>query len=480
MTAASRPFDPSTITRPDERLMKYYVIVALLTVFAFPITLFVLWIKYRTLRYRFDDEGIWRAQGLLWRSEVNITYRRIQDIHLTNGLLQRWMGLSTVSIQTAAGSASPEVTIEGVLEAEALRDFLYTKMRGVRDRTPDAARRPDAPAQERRSRRRGRRRSPRAAGRDPRRAAPPRVARRRPREPGVSGHVDAAAAWIYRGVWATIVSWFRVPADPPTLPATGEPVRSIRPAEGYLRYLKFLFWIALIPGDILPIVGWVAVSVALPILGLVLALPALALIVLPDVVAYVGIHLRYDTTWYVLTDRSLRIRRGILNIHETTISFENVQNVEVRQGPLQRYFGIADVLVTTAGGGVASHGTARPGVLARRARRPAAGPRRRRRRPQPDSGVGRADPRRRAGRRASAGTRGSGSRRRRRRRAARAVAASRRGAARHPRQRRPARDVVTSAALHPAVPALVDALIGDVFYQTILVEHVGDEATRPR
>jgi hypothetical protein len=80
------------------------------------------------------------------------------------------------------------------------------------------------------------------------------------------------------------------------------------------------------------------------------------LIVLPDIVAYVGIHLRYDTTWYVLTDRSLRIRRGILNVHETTISFENVQNVEVRQGPLQRYFGIADVLVTTAGGGVAQHG----------------------------------------------------------------------------------------------------------------------------
>lgn len=126
--------------------MKYYTVVALLSVFAFPITLFVLWIKYRTLRYRFDDEGIWRAQGLLWRSEVNITYRRIQDIHLTNGLLQRWMGLSTVSIQTAAGSASPEATIEGVLEAEALRDFLYTKMRGVRDRTPAAAGRPNATA----------------------------------------------------------------------------------------------------------------------------------------------------------------------------------------------------------------------------------------------------------------------------------------------------------------------------------------------
>ena len=64
-----------------------------------------------------------------------------------------------------------------------------------------------------------------------------------------------------------------------------------------------------------------------------------------------AMHLRYDTTWYVLTNRSLRIRRGIWMIHETTITYENVQNVSVNQGPLQRIFGIADVLVQTAGGG---------------------------------------------------------------------------------------------------------------------------------
>jgi uncharacterized protein len=117
--------------------MTYYFIVAVLSLVAFPVTLFVLWVKYRTLRYRFDREGVWRRQGLLWRSEVNITYRRIQDIHLTNGLLQRWLGLATVSIQTAAGSASPAIEIEGILEAEALRDFLYTQMRGVRDHAVD-------------------------------------------------------------------------------------------------------------------------------------------------------------------------------------------------------------------------------------------------------------------------------------------------------------------------------------------------------
>ena len=113
--------------------MTYYLIVSILTFVAFPVTLIGLYIKYRTLEYRFDEEGVWRRQGLLWRREVNVAYRRIQDIHLTNGLIQRWLGLATVSIQTAAGSATPEVTIEGVLEAEALRNFLYTRMRGVKE-----------------------------------------------------------------------------------------------------------------------------------------------------------------------------------------------------------------------------------------------------------------------------------------------------------------------------------------------------------
>ena len=99
-------FDPSSITRPDQRLLKYYVIVSLLTFLAFPVTMVALYIKFRTLRYRFDDEGVWRRQGFLWRREVNVAYRRIQDIHLTNGLIQRWLGLATVSIQTAAGSAT--------------------------------------------------------------------------------------------------------------------------------------------------------------------------------------------------------------------------------------------------------------------------------------------------------------------------------------------------------------------------------------
>jgi putative membrane protein len=98
----------------------------------FPFVFIPLYCKYVTLRYRIDDEGIAMSYGVLFRREVYLTYRRIQDIHLTRNFVQRWMNLATLAIQTASGNATPEMTIEGLLEADRLRDFLYQKMRGVK------------------------------------------------------------------------------------------------------------------------------------------------------------------------------------------------------------------------------------------------------------------------------------------------------------------------------------------------------------
>jgi membrane protein YdbS with pleckstrin-like domain len=164
-----------------------------------------------------------------------------------------------------------------------------------------------------------------------------------------------ASQWCYAGVWGLMTQWFRVPADPPSISgAEDQSIRSFRPAEGFLRYLKFFFWIGLVAIDSVLTIAWLVVLFAVPWLGILLAPLAWAIIILPDIAVYIGIHLRYDTTWYVLTDRSMRIRRGIWTIHETTITYENIQNVSVRQGPLQRYFGISDVVVETAGGGGAA------------------------------------------------------------------------------------------------------------------------------
>jgi membrane protein YdbS with pleckstrin-like domain len=180
-----------------------------------------------------------------------------------------------------------------------------------------------------------------------------------------------ATAWIYRGLWGVLARWFRVPVAPPATPggADGPGVRTFRPAPGFLRYLKLQFWTALAAVDLLIVLGWLFLLRVEAPAALWTAPLALALAVVPDMLAYVAIHLRYDTTWYVLTDRSLRIRRGVLTIDEATITFENVQNVSVVSGPLQRAFGVANVVVETAGATVTAgahgerHASARQGRI---------------------------------------------------------------------------------------------------------------------
>lgn len=62
-------------------------------------------------------------------------------------------------------------------------------------------------------------------------------------------------------------------------------------------------------------------------------------------------RLDYEQRWYIVTDRSLRLRTGIWKMQEMTMSFANLQQITVTQGPLQRALGLADVRVQSAGGG---------------------------------------------------------------------------------------------------------------------------------
>ena len=120
------------IERPEPRLLTYYIIASLAWGPAAPIGLILRYFRYRTLRYRFSREGISMSWGIMFRREVHLTYARIQDIHLTSNVVQRWLGLARIDIQTASGKAKAEMTIEGIGASRELRDFLYDKMRGAR------------------------------------------------------------------------------------------------------------------------------------------------------------------------------------------------------------------------------------------------------------------------------------------------------------------------------------------------------------
>jgi uncharacterized membrane protein YdbT with pleckstrin-like domain len=133
------------ITRADSKLLWLYALRTLSLCLLGPwflVAMVPLYFKYHTLRYRFDEEGIGMRWGVLWRREVYLTYTRIQDIHLSRGLFERWLGLATIQLQTASGSASSEMNIVGLVDFELVRDFLYSRMRGA------DAERSDAPVQD--------------------------------------------------------------------------------------------------------------------------------------------------------------------------------------------------------------------------------------------------------------------------------------------------------------------------------------------
>ena len=126
------PAHIAAIERPSPPLWKYYVLQAIASNVAFPITIVLLYFRYHTMRYRFDAEGIHMRWGIIMRREVMLNYSRIQDIQLRANFIERWLGLARIEIQTASGSSGAQMTLEGLLNFVEVRDFLYSRMRGAR------------------------------------------------------------------------------------------------------------------------------------------------------------------------------------------------------------------------------------------------------------------------------------------------------------------------------------------------------------
>jgi uncharacterized membrane protein YdbT with pleckstrin-like domain len=161
-------------------------------------------------------------------------------------------------------------------------------------------------------------------------------------------------AWLLRVI--------KVPAQPRP-PASDQHIRRVfRAAPNFWRY-KLVLWLLKQTAAVCGLVfglGFVRVfASATPFHVLSVLLFALEyiawvtfLVQLP--LGYALLRLDFDMRWYVLTDRSMHLREGTLRLTEKTITFANVQNITVRQNPLQRLLGLADVQVRTAGGGGSS------------------------------------------------------------------------------------------------------------------------------
>ncbi|MFY8048161.1 MAG: PH domain-containing protein [Erythrobacter sp.] len=69
---------------------------------------------------------------------------------------------------------------------------------------------------------------------------------------------------------------------------------------------------------------------------------------------------RYNARGYQISADRLRVVRGLLFRSDTVVPFGRVQHIDVHQGPLERFFGIATLTLHTAGNHNA--GVALPGL----------------------------------------------------------------------------------------------------------------------
>jgi membrane protein YdbS with pleckstrin-like domain len=157
---------------------------------------------------------------------------------------------------------------------------------------------------------------------------------------------------IYDPLKRALLRLLKAPTEPPEPPAGSHAsVQVFRASPGFLRYK--LLGVAILAGVLAAV--WLVVAIAIAFsdepVALLLLLPIGALFALVVALQYVGARIDYDMRYYIVTDRSIRIREGAFVIQEKTLTHANVQNLNVVQGPLMRLFGIKSLAVDTAGGG---------------------------------------------------------------------------------------------------------------------------------
>jgi len=155
-----------------------------------------------------------------------------------------------------------------------------------------------------------------------------------------------------------IASVLKVPERPEPPAGSSSSVRVFNAARAFYRY-RVARWVLTQIGAVVGIVAGLTFLQHVefgPISGdhpaiMLLEVLGVAGFIAQLPVTFLMVGLDYRWRWYIVTDASLRIREGLTVVREQTMTFANIQNLSIRQGPLQRVLGISDLLVRTAGGG---------------------------------------------------------------------------------------------------------------------------------
>ena len=163
----------------------------------------------------------------------------------------------------------------------------------------------------------------------------------------------------------------RVPAEPHVPEGAEDSIRVFNAGRNYFAW-RLLLWGIGNAAVVLVLLAAFAFCMipqlppAVRTICLALEACAVGMFVVSIPITYFLQRLNYEMRWYIVTDRSLRIRSGVVWLGEMTMTFANIQEIRVNANPIERLLGLANVEVRSAGGGGSdAHGQPSSGHVAK-------------------------------------------------------------------------------------------------------------------
>ena len=166
---------------------------------------------------------------------------------------------------------------------------------------------------------------------------------------------------IAKRVKDVVLRLARVPAEPHVPEGAEESVRVFNAGRNYFTWRMIVWGLgnAAIALGLLVAFAFSFIPTLPPLvraIWLAVEAGAVGMFVASIPITYFLQRLNYEMRWYIVTDRSLRIRSGVVWLQEITMTFANIQGIRVNANPIERLLGLANVEVRSAGGGDTAHG----------------------------------------------------------------------------------------------------------------------------
>ncbi len=90
---------------------------------------------YESLHYEIHEDEIIVRAGILTKSVKHVPFRTVTNLTIKRGILDRWLGIASLDIQTAGMSGStgePEQSLVGLEDVQQVYDMVVTALRRFR------------------------------------------------------------------------------------------------------------------------------------------------------------------------------------------------------------------------------------------------------------------------------------------------------------------------------------------------------------